>query len=546
MDLSKLLNTLYRYLWLLLATTLVAGITTFVVLNNQPASYKATTQLLVGPGLDSPSPDLNSLRIGGQLIQTYAELVGTRSFLESVHAKLGQSIDLDLLDSAISTRQNPETRVLTITVYHEDPEQAVAIANAAAQTLIEMSPTKENTTSLLRTQMSNQSGQLELIISNSETAIGQLEVELAALKSARTLSAEAAKANLDQQSLVTRQLADERSRLSDAVRTLATVYEVLLDTNTNQVEVIELATTVVPVDQNILLRVLTSALSGLILALIIIFAVEYFDDSIRFPKDFTRASGVPVLSTIDRHAHLNGTGLDRLVTFAQPKSHVANSYREAVAKLLYSMGGSVPYTLMLSSVGLQSGDDTAMTAGNLAVAFAQAGHRVALVDTQFHNPVLTTMFKAENKEGLAEYVVTSSTKPQLIAVEEVPGIRFLPAGLSAEEGPGALLSSAKTARLVEELQKEADIVLIAGAPLAWFAESLTLASQVNSTILVARHGEAHSRTVQKVVADLQAMNVQVAGVIFDHNSSPFVLKPNIRFGSAVARVASRAVALKKT
>jgi capsular exopolysaccharide synthesis family protein len=546
MDLSRILNTLYRYLWLLLLITVVAGVTTFIIVGREPASYKATTQLLIGPSLESPSPDLNSLRIGGQLIQTYAELVGTRSFLETVNSKLDPKMDLALLDSAISTRQNPETRVLTITVYHADPGQAVAIANATAQTLIEKSPSKDNTTALLRAQISSQSTQLEQMISTGETTIQQLDAELAQLKSARLVDPEAAAANTERQGLVIRQLADERSRLSDTVRALATVYGVLLDTNTNQVEVIELATAVAPVDQNILLKVLTSALSGLIFALIVIFAVEYFDDRIRFPKDFTRTAGTPLLGTIDRHRHLDGTGLDRLVAFAEPKSYVANRYREVVVKLLYSMGQSLPYTLSLSSVGLQAGDDTAVTAGNLAVAFAQAGKRVVLVDAQFHNPVLTTMFNAANKEGLADYAATSSTKPQLISVEEIPGIQFLPAGLSAEEGSGALLNPPKTARLLEELQEEADIVLIAAAPISWFAESLNMASQANSTILVARHGEAHTKTVEKVVENLRAMNVHVAGLIFDHNPSPFVQKQNVNIGSAFARVASRAVALRKS
>src|SRR5215216_575853 len=106
MDLSKILNILFRYLWLFVLTILVASLTTFFVLNKQPVSYKATTQLLVGPGLDSPSPDLNALKIGGQLVQTYAELVGTHSFLESVNDKLDPKVDLGTLDRIILARQN--------------------------------------------------------------------------------------------------------------------------------------------------------------------------------------------------------------------------------------------------------------------------------------------------------------------------------------------------------------------------------------------------------------------------------------------------------
>jgi capsular polysaccharide biosynthesis protein/Mrp family chromosome partitioning ATPase len=544
MDLSKILNILFRYLWLFVLTILVASLTTFFVLNKQPVSYKATTQLLVGPGLDSPSPDLNALKIGGQLVQTYAELVGTHSFLESVNDKLDHKIDLATLDRIISARQNTETRVLSIIVYHPDPKQAAAIANAAAQTLIDMSPSKDNTTALLRNQMSAQSHQLEQIVSKAETNIEQLEIELTNLKKTKLLSPEASQANLDQQNLVIRQLSDERSRMSDALRTLATVYEVMLDTNTNQLQLIQAADVVVPVDQNLSVRVITSAVSGLVLALIIIFAVEFLDDRIRFAGDFTRMPGIALLSTINKHPRLEGSGSERLITFGQPNSQAANNYREVVARLLFSMSENTPHALLLSSVGSQSGNDTAIVAGNLAVAFARTGQRVALIDAQFNNPVLTKMFKAGNREGLVDAITTDPATPNLVSIDEVPGVRFLSAGLSVEKGPDVLLHSTKIATLVDAIAKEADIVLVAGSAIPWSAESLTLASQVNEVILVARRGEVHSRVFNRVVDNLHLMNIQIAGVIFDDNISIFGVDEDNQEASGLARIFSKIAVLK--
>src|SRR5258707_1306968 len=138
MDLSKILNLLYRYLWLFVLTILVASLTAFFVLNNQPPLYKTSTRLLVGASLDSPSPD-------------------------------------------------------------------------------------------------------------------------------------AVKANLDQQNLIIKQLSDEHNHLSDALRTLATIYQVMLATDTNQLEIISPAEAAVAVDQNLLLRVAMAGASGLALTLIIIF-----------------------------------------------------------------------------------------------------------------------------------------------------------------------------------------------------------------------------------------------------------------------------------
>jgi Mrp family chromosome partitioning ATPase len=202
--------------------------------------------------------------------------------------------------------------------------------------------------------------------------------------------------------------------------------------------------------------------------------------------------------------------------------------------LLFSIGKSTPYTMLLSSVGSKTGTDAAVVAGNLAVAFAQAGYKVVLVDAQVNNPVLTTMFKAEKKEGLADQLVTQSAELPLLPIDQVPSIRFLPAGLSSNNSSHAQLNPTKMATLLERLQKEADIVLVGSSGLSRSAETLTLASQVNSAILVARYAEAHTTVVQKIIDNLHAMNIQLAGVIFDANPSSFESKDSRGIRSTVA------------
>lgn len=520
MDQSMFLNVVRRYLWLFVAATVVASLTTLFLLNGQPRVYEAKTRLLVGPTVDNPSPDLNALRIGSQLMQTYADLVTTRPFLEAINNKLEQKVNLEALGGMIETKQNADTRILTIIIRNRDPKEAVVIANAAAQSLVEMSPSKDNTTELLRTQMRDQSHQLEQIITNAETSIQDLEAKLVTLGDAPQQSTEGAPSTLDQQNLIIKQLTDERGRLSDALRTLATIYQVLLDTNTNQLQIIEPAGAVFPVNQNLSLRVTAAALAALLLVMSIVFAYEYFDDTIRVPGDFTRAVRVPLLSTIEKHDRLDSSGRGRVVTSAQPTSQAANSYRTVAAKLLFSIGKSMPYTYLLSSVGSQSEDDTAMATANLGVAFAQAGNRVVLVDAQFHNPVLTKLFEANGKAGLSDLLENKSSQLKLMPVKDMSNVQLLPAGMAPEKWPGAMLNSANVARLVEELQQVADIVLVAGPPISGFAESLSLASHVNGVILTARYGETHSKMINDVIESLSGINVQLAGVIFEQNPSP--------------------------
>lgn len=528
MDISKISNIIRRYLWLFVLVTLVASVTTYFAISRKPAVFEAKTKLLVGPSLDSPSPDLNALRIGGQLIQTYAEMVSSRPFLESVNDKLAQKTDVDLLAGAIEAKQNVDTRILTIFVRQGDPNQAVAIANAIATTLVEMSPSKDNTTTLLRAQLGSQSQQLEQIITSSQTSIDELETKLVELSGVTAPSFEAAQANREQQDLVMRQLSDERTRLSETLRTLTSLYAVLRDTNANQVEIVEPAGIVYPVNQNIPFRVAAAGLAGLILIVCIVFSFEYFGDTIRYPGDFDRATQAPLLSAIDSHDRPAG-GLAQVITLSSPISRAANGYRTAVAKLLRSTGESRPYSFLLSSVGSQTGEETAEIAANLGVAFTQAGKQVALIDAQFQNPQLTKLLEAEDNTGLAEFMTTSSPKLKLLPVKDVAGLRFLPAGLSAEKSASAILNSAQIAKLLEELQRnEVDIVIVSGSPIPWFAESLNLATQVNGVILVARHGEARVKIVNEVVESLKSVNANLAGVIFDSNQARSAMKPKAR------------------
>jgi capsular exopolysaccharide synthesis family protein len=268
----------------------------------------------------------------------------------------------------------------------------------------------------------------------------------------------------------------------------------------------------------------------------LVFAYEYFDDTIRVPGDFARTVKAPLLSSIEKHNHWNAPGLQRVVTFAEPNSPAANSYRTAVTKLLFSIGKSLPHSFLVSSGGSQSGEDTAVATANLAVAFAQAGRRVILVDAQLNKPVLTELFEAKGKTGFSDLLSIKSTELKLVSIKEMSDIQLLPAGQSSEKMSGAMLNFANISKRVEELQKEADIVLFAAPPILGFAESLALATQVKGVILVAQYGEVHSKMINEVAESLSAVNVPLTGVIFEHSPSPFVAKRYLKKASPVTPV----------
>jgi receptor protein-tyrosine kinase len=128
------LSLIRRWWWTLLVATWVAGLLAFVVAIQIPPTFESRARLLVGP----INTDLNTLRAGGQLVQTYAELVTSRPLLESTVEELGLDIDASDLEESVTASPDDVRRLLTIRVQSGEPDDAAAIANTLAQELIQL------------------------------------------------------------------------------------------------------------------------------------------------------------------------------------------------------------------------------------------------------------------------------------------------------------------------------------------------------------------------------------------------------------------------
>src|SRR5690606_32384853 len=232
-----------------------------------PTTYEAEARLIVGPGLDSPVLDLDTLRTSGQLIQTYADMAGTPSFHRSIVSRLGLDITGIELSKNLEVVANEESQILTIRARHEEAVQAILIANTAAELLIEASPTSQgNAAAQLISEMQQQIARLEEDIANSKAIIIELETEL------QTTS------DPIQQNLLTTQLSEERRFLSENNQALARLYETMQRPIANQIRFVEVANSAQRLDGGLNLKVLIGAMVGMMITLIPILTVTYYSD----------------------------------------------------------------------------------------------------------------------------------------------------------------------------------------------------------------------------------------------------------------------------
>ena len=538
---KQYINIILRWAWLLILATVLASGIAYAIGKGKPPVFDASARLLIGPGIDGINPNLNDLRAGGQLMQTYAELITTQSVLQNIIRALNLDTTPDVLKGEITVKTDDATQLLTIHVRDNNAERTVKILDALAQALVDMSPSgAAGSANQVRAQISGQINKIEKDSADTEVKIKQYETQLQTALQTPT--------DVETRRVIQDQLSQQRTYLADARRTLATLYATYQGSATNQVKLVEKMDTALPVDLNLKLTVLIAALAGLTLAATIAFAFEYFNDTIRTTEDLAHVTDIPLLGTIAKHKPLRGKARERLVVQALPESHAAENYRMLGSKLLLSRykvehkeyrgqgetsaasladhisgRGQSLRSVVLSST--QVSEDTSEITANLAVILAQAGHRVILVDAYLHHPTISQQFGIVDDEGLTSVLAGWSKTPKLIPIEWTPHLSILPSG-PVPSNPFDLLVSARMANLIKELEEQADIVLIAASPLLSYADSLILASRADGVIILLRSARASRDTVRDIVESLRSLNAHILGAIFDYNRPNQRLTPS--------------------
>jgi uncharacterized protein involved in exopolysaccharide biosynthesis len=130
MTLQRYLTLFWRWLWLMLLMTLLAGGAAYLVSRQMTPIYEASTTLLINQApAGSSSPDYQAVLTAERLARTYAELLVKRPVLEDVVRELNLSIAPPLLAERVRVRPIRDTQLIVVTVEDTDPQRAADIAN---------------------------------------------------------------------------------------------------------------------------------------------------------------------------------------------------------------------------------------------------------------------------------------------------------------------------------------------------------------------------------------------------------------------------------
>lgn len=189
---------------------------------------------------------------------------------------------------------------------------------------------------------------------------------------------------------------------------------------------------------------------------------------------------------------------------------VQEAYRALRTNVMFSLPGSE-----CKCVGVTSpnpGDGKSTTASNLAIALAQIGKRVILVDCDMRLPTVATKFRQKAVPGLSDFLVGQARIEDAVRNVEGFGISVLPAG-SLPPDPTGLLEAKQLESLFSGLRKIYDFVIVDLPPVQTVPDATILSKYMDGYLLVVREKQTQHRAVSETLKQLRIADVRVLGFV---------------------------------
>jgi polysaccharide biosynthesis transport protein len=504
-ELKRYARLVWRWLWLILICTLLAGAGAYVVSRLSTPIYQASATLLISGSAANAS--YQDILTNERLSRTYAELMLLPSLREEVAGNLGLPLtvfDKDITSIRVTSVAN--TQLLRITVEGSSPQLVTAIANMLPQVFIQRNQEVQSA----RYAASKKNLQDELQQLSAE--IGEIQ---AAIEGAGAPQSSQERADLERQR-------DLLAQSKSSYATLLSRFEELRLVEAQSIDSISISEPARQPDKPVRPRPLTNtllaAVVGAMLALGIIFLIEYLDDRIRSPEELSRVLDTAWMGAIARLPEAREGEWSPLQLIAQnePRHPISESFRRVRTNLQFSQVDRGLRSLLVTSAS--PGEGKSLNAANLAIVMAQAGRSVLLIDGDLRRPVQHKLFDLPMSPGLTDALLQGDEDALDFSWESgTPNLRLMPCGKRAPN-PAELVGSERMARLLAQLDGRVEMLIIDAPPVLAVADAQILGRQTQGVLLVV-DAERTRRTAAMHAADaLRQVGANLLGAVVNRLS----------------------------
>lgn len=249
-----------------------------------------------------------------------------------------------------------------------------------------------------------------------------------------------------------------------------------------------------------------AAVVGALLGVVIAVIRDRMDDSVKSSDALEGATGVGMLADIPFDAQRR---TQPLVLFESDRSAFANAFRELRINLRFLQIAEGPRVLVITSCVPAQG--TTVTAVNLSLALADAGHNVVIVDGDLRRPRVAAIFDLAGDAGLSD--VLSGAVPLRDSLQETRFAHLSALTSGAIPGdPTELLESRATADVLGQLSGQFDYVVV-DSPSLLVADAAILATSAQGVLIVARSGHTTRKQLGDAIHTLRRAGAPLLGSV---------------------------------
>lgn len=233
------------------------------------------------------------------------------------------------------------------------------------------------------------------------------------------------------------------------------------------------------------------------------------DNRVRGESDLRQVTDAPLLGVIsfDQDATKKP-----LLTQTAPQSPRAESFRQLRTNLQFAnVAGHAKSVLITSSV---PGEGKSTTATNLAIAVAQAGKSVCLIDADLRRPMVNEYLGLDRSAGLTTALVGETAVNDLLQPWGTDNLYVLTSG-QIPPNPSELLGSSEMRRLLTDLEATFDMIIIDAPPLLPVTDATVLSQHVGGVVVVVGAHAIRRNDLESSLRALELVSANVLGVVLN-------------------------------
>ena len=283
-----------------------------------------------------------------------------------------------------------------------------------------------------------------------------------------------------------------------------------------------------PVAPNNTKNAILGMAAAFLIIVMVILIIDYFDNTIKETEKIAKKYEKSIIGEIQqfgdgkkkkskkgkRKTEPRGLLTDKDVPF-----NVVESYKTIRANILFTAADSDKKVIAVSSSN--PGEGKSISAANLAIALAQTGSSVLLIDADMRKPVQHRTFQIKNDEGLSTLIIKKSSMAKSVKSNVINNLDLLPSG-PIPPNPSELLASNSFKQLLEQFSGNYDYVIIDTPPINVVSDAMVMKGSISGIMLVIRYAMTTYEELANCMKQIELAKVNMLGFVMNdvhHNHS---------------------------